>query len=395
MNDSVRRKSRSKDRGIKTPKKKKLRKSSTSSTSSSDSDVSVKRRNACSKDKRKKSKRSSTSSSSSSSPDTAHDRSSKDRGTRSKTKEKSKERTNGTDMKRTFSDRKPYGWQNRYHDKSYTRNTYFSRYSQNFERSRGRNRWNRNYRDQDPRASNRSRDYSYKSSQTRENYINVRKTPKDPTDENTNAISKNVQGGSLTNSHPCSSIDNDIISKKSKKQGRSRSSSTSSSSNTDVSSSSSSSSNSSSSSSSTSEDEKLRKKRKKLAKKLKKAKKKRRKKKDKIKKLKKKMKLAAKEKKAKNVKKVVTHSEDRLLKDIPHDIPDRARAMAPMTKEEWEKRQSVVRRVYDEETGRHRLIKGDGEVLEEIVSRDRHKEINRQATRGDGEYFQTQLKMNK
>ncbi|CAB0018448.1 unnamed protein product, partial [Nesidiocoris tenuis] len=65
--------------------------------------------------------------------------------------------------------------------------------------------------------------------------------------------------------------------------------------------------------------------------------------------------------------------------------------MAPMTKEEWEKRQSVVRRVYDEATGRHRLIKGDGEVLEEIVSRDRHLEINRQATLGDGLYFQSKL----
>lgn len=41
-----------------------------------------------------------------------------------------------------------------------------------------------------------------------------------------------------------------------------------------------------------------------------------------------------------------------------------------------------------------RLIKGDGEVLEEIVSRDRHKEINRQATRGDGEFFQAQLRVN-
>lgn len=29
--------------------------------------------------------------------------------------------------------------------------------------------------------------------------------------------------------------------------------------------------------------------------------------------------------------------------------------MAPMTKEEWEKRQSVVRKVLDEETGRYRL----------------------------------------
>ncbi|XP_066923230.1 ADP-ribosylation factor-like protein 6-interacting protein 4 [Clytia hemisphaerica] len=53
------------------------------------------------------------------------------------------------------------------------------------------------------------------------------------------------------------------------------------------------------------------------------------------------------------------------------------RTMVPMTKEEYEKQQSVVRRVYDPETGRNRLIKGDGEVLEEIVSKARHKEINK------------------
>ncbi|KAL6417938.1 hypothetical protein ACFW04_012432 [Cataglyphis niger] len=72
---------------------------------------------------------------------------------------------------------------------------------------------------------------------------------------------------------------------------------------------------------------------------------------------------------------------------------EKAKAMAPMTKEEWEKRQNMIRRVYDQETGRYRLIKGDGEVLEEIVSRERHKEINKQATKGDGEYFQAHLKM--
>lgn len=37
----------------------------------------------------------------------------------------------------------------------------------------------------------------------------------------------------------------------------------------------------------------------------------------------------------------------------------------------------------------YRLIKGDGEILEEIVTRDKHKEINRQATKGDGQYFQS------
>ncbi|CAI7995698.1 ADP-ribosylation factor-like protein 6-interacting protein 4 [Geodia barretti] len=48
----------------------------------------------------------------------------------------------------------------------------------------------------------------------------------------------------------------------------------------------------------------------------------------------------------------------------------------PMTKEEWERQQSIVRRVYDPDTGRHRLVKGDGEIIEEIVSKERQKAIN-------------------
>uniref|UniRef100_G3SW00 ADP-ribosylation factor-like protein 6-interacting protein 4 n=1 Tax=Loxodonta africana TaxID=9785 RepID=G3SW00_LOXAF len=66
----------------------------------------------------------------------------------------------------------------------------------------------------------------------------------------------------------------------------------------------------------------------------------------------------------------------------------RIQAMKPMTKEEWDARQSVIRKVVDPETGRTRLIKGDGEVLEEIVTKERHREINKQATRGDGLAFQ-------
>ncbi|KAM5191348.1 ADP-ribosylation factor-like protein 6-interacting protein 4 isoform 3-T3 [Mantella aurantiaca] len=66
----------------------------------------------------------------------------------------------------------------------------------------------------------------------------------------------------------------------------------------------------------------------------------------------------------------------------------RIQAMKPMTKEEWDARQSVIRRVVDPETGRMRLIKGDGEVLEEIVSRDKHRDINKQATANDGFTFQ-------
>lgn len=36
-------------------------------------------------------------------------------------------------------------------------------------------------------------------------------------------------------------------------------------------------------------------------------------------------------------------------------LMEKSKAMAPMTKEEWEKRQSIVRRVLDEDTGRYRL----------------------------------------
>ncbi|XP_013929983.1 PREDICTED: ADP-ribosylation factor-like protein 6-interacting protein 4 [Thamnophis sirtalis] len=71
----------------------------------------------------------------------------------------------------------------------------------------------------------------------------------------------------------------------------------------------------------------------------------------------------------------------------------RIQAMKPMTKEEWDARQSVIRKVLDPETGRMRLIKGDGEILEEIVTKDRHKEINKQATRGDGLSFQMKMGM--
>ncbi|KAK7165493.1 hypothetical protein R3I94_003757 [Phoxinus phoxinus] len=67
----------------------------------------------------------------------------------------------------------------------------------------------------------------------------------------------------------------------------------------------------------------------------------------------------------------------------------------PMTKEEYDARQSIIRRVVDPETGRTRLIRGDGEVLEEIVTKDRHKDINKQATKGDGDAFQKRLGINR
>lgn len=36
----------------------------------------------------------------------------------------------------------------------------------------------------------------------------------------------------------------------------------------------------------------------------------------------------------------------------------------------------------------YRLIKGDGEVIEEMVSRDRHMKINKDSTLADGHTFQ-------
>uniref|UniRef100_A0A3B5Q1Q6 ADP-ribosylation factor-like protein 6-interacting protein 4 n=1 Tax=Xiphophorus maculatus TaxID=8083 RepID=A0A3B5Q1Q6_XIPMA len=67
----------------------------------------------------------------------------------------------------------------------------------------------------------------------------------------------------------------------------------------------------------------------------------------------------------------------------------------PLTKEEYEARQSVIRRVVDPETGRTRLVRGEGEIIEEIVTREKHKEINKQTTMGDGNAFQRKLGMNR
>ncbi|KAK7870697.1 hypothetical protein R5R35_009861 [Gryllus longicercus] len=159
----------------------------------------------------------------------------------------------------------------------------------------------------------------------------------------------------------------------------------------DESSSESSSSSSLSSSDSSSSSSKLRKKKmkKKAKKKLKKQK---RKLKKQLKKQKKKIKKATRAiEKRKTDKSLKTDTEAPMNEVVDEMLAEKSKAMTPMTKEEWEKRQSVVRRVFDEETGRHRLIKGDGEVIEEIVSRERHREINKQATRGDGDFFQSKL----
>ncbi|KAF3850789.1 hypothetical protein F7725_012561 [Dissostichus mawsoni] len=67
----------------------------------------------------------------------------------------------------------------------------------------------------------------------------------------------------------------------------------------------------------------------------------------------------------------------------------------PLTKEEYDARQSVIRKVVDPETGRTRLVRGEGEIIEEMVTKDRHKEINKQSTKGDGNAFQKKLGINR
>lgn len=64
-----------------------------------------------------------------------------------------------------------------------------------------------------------------------------------------------------------------------------------------------------------------------------------------------------------------------------------ARRMVPMSKEQYDKEQSKIREVFDEESGRYRLVRGSGEIIERIVSRDDHQRINQTATRGDGLSF--------
>jgi len=55
-----------------------------------------------------------------------------------------------------------------------------------------------------------------------------------------------------------------------------------------------------------------------------------------------------------------------------------------MTQQQYLELQSKVREVVDPQTGRTRLVRGTGEIIEHIVSRDEHSRLNKSATLGDG-----------
>ena len=78
-------------------------------------------------------------------------------------------------------------------------------------------------------------------------------------------------------------------------------------------------------------------------------------------------------------------------KQIPPHPTQEARAaalrMVPMSREQYEAKRAEIREEYEPETGRTRLVRGTGEIIERIVSRSQHSAINQTATRGDGQSF--------
>jgi hypothetical protein len=65
--------------------------------------------------------------------------------------------------------------------------------------------------------------------------------------------------------------------------------------------------------------------------------------------------------------------------------------MAPMSKADYDKQQATIRQVYDAASGRVRLIRGTGEIIESLVSRTEHEAINQRATRGDGAFYSSSV----
>ena len=82
-----------------------------------------------------------------------------------------------------------------------------------------------------------------------------------------------------------------------------------------------------------------------------------------------------------------TNIDEKLKQLEQYQRSVRASKMKPMTKEQYEIQRSIVREVYDPESNRTRLVRGDGEIIERIVTRQEHLHINRIATAGDGRSF--------
>jgi hypothetical protein len=73
--------------------------------------------------------------------------------------------------------------------------------------------------------------------------------------------------------------------------------------------------------------------------------------------------------------------------DPPPPPQPEVKVRGPMTQSEYSKLQSQIREVIDPHTGRVRHVRGTGEIIERIVSREEHLRLNRNATAGDGSGF--------
>jgi hypothetical protein len=73
--------------------------------------------------------------------------------------------------------------------------------------------------------------------------------------------------------------------------------------------------------------------------------------------------------------------------DPPPPPQPEVKVRGPMTQCEYTKLQSQIREVIDPHTGRVRHVRGTGEIIERIVSREEHLRLNRNATAGDGSGF--------
>ncbi|KAL7447767.1 hypothetical protein ACHAWC_000088, partial [Mediolabrus comicus] len=67
--------------------------------------------------------------------------------------------------------------------------------------------------------------------------------------------------------------------------------------------------------------------------------------------------------------------------------PEPEQTKGPMTQAQYLQLQSQIREEIDPVTGRIRLVRGTGEIIERIVTKQEHQLINNNATRGDGDSF--------
>jgi len=67
----------------------------------------------------------------------------------------------------------------------------------------------------------------------------------------------------------------------------------------------------------------------------------------------------------------------------PISTIEKSKQMIPMTQEQYKAQQAIIREVYDPESGRMRLVRGTGEIIERIVRKEDHLRINQIATRTD------------